>query len=257
MRRFALSVFLVATLIAVPSARGADLRATLRGSRTSMERQNEHARKNDLKFARTRHDIGEAITEGHLVAVPGNDDYDVIAAYPVALAETRLFVERLAAQYRTACGEKLVVTSLARPLDRQPSNASPLSVHPAGMAVDLRVSARSSCQNWLRQALVGLESRGVIDATEEFRPPHFHVALFPGPYLEHVDRLLADSAAAAAASASPPLQQDSVAAIPAEGAQPASQGTDAGETTAQLTPQTPSGSWLGRIWRSLAIFFRS
>jgi hypothetical protein len=60
--------------------------------------------------------------------------------------ETDLFVKRLAGQYRAACGERLVVTSLTRPASLQPRNASDRSVHPTGMAVDLRVPPTSSCR---------------------------------------------------------------------------------------------------------------
>jgi hypothetical protein len=109
----------------------------------------------------------------------------------------RAFIERIAGDYRAACGEQLVVTSLTRPALRQPRNASPLSVHPAGMAVDLRVSARAPCRNWLQQELLELEERGVLDATREYHPPHFHIAVFPTPYGEYEDAIAVDSLAEA------------------------------------------------------------
>ena len=58
--------------------------------------------------------------------------------FPFVLPNTQRFVDSLAAQYHAGCGERLVVTSGARPVDKQPRNASPMSVHPTGMAVDFR-----------------------------------------------------------------------------------------------------------------------
>ena len=64
----------------------------------------------------------------------------------------KLFIERLARQYRGATGEKLVVTSLTRPTREQPGNASRYSVHPCGMAVDFRRPWGRKARRWLEQA---------------------------------------------------------------------------------------------------------
>jgi Tfp pilus assembly protein FimV len=40
----------------------------------------------------------------------------------------------------------------------------------------------------LRRTLLSLDAANVIEAIEEFRPPHFHVAVFPAPYTQHVRR---------------------------------------------------------------------
>ena len=98
----------------------------------------------------------------------------------------KTFIERLSDQYRDACGERLVVTSLTRPITRQPPNASAISVHPTGMAVDLRRSDSSGCRQWLETVLLDLEGKGVLEATREQYPPHYHVAVFPNPYLQYV-----------------------------------------------------------------------
>jgi nucleoid-associated protein YgaU len=105
----------------------------------------------------------------------------------------KLFVQRLGAQYRRACGEELVVTSLTRPLSEQPRNASTLSVHPTGMAVDFRTSLNSVCRHWLESTLLYLEAAGVLEATRERRPSHFHVAVFPEPYAAYVSDVLASA----------------------------------------------------------------
>ena len=107
---------------------------------------------------------------GYLVRVVPNQDLELHqVSFPYVRPEIRVFVERLASQYRSACGEKLVVTSLTRPLSAQPRNASDRSVHPTGMAVDLRRSNRTACRTWLESTLVSLEGTGVLEATRE--PP--------------------------------------------------------------------------------------
>src|SRR5690606_34298796 len=118
----------------------------------------------------------------------GNADYDVTPArHRYALPEVRLFVERLGRQYREATGAPLVVTSLARPSTRQPANAHALSVHPAGMAIDLRVPRDAASRR-------GLERRGLVDVTRERRPPHYHVAIFPEAYREYAEERMAAEA---------------------------------------------------------------
>ena len=110
-------------------------------------------------------------------------------SFPVTRPEVKLFIERLSRQYRSACGEQLIVTSLTRPVANQPRNASPLSVHPTGMALDLRRPRNRACRRWIEDTLLHLESRGVLDATRERRPPHYHVALFPQEYAAYVARI--------------------------------------------------------------------
>ncbi|HEX6748327.1 MAG TPA: DUF5715 family protein [Longimicrobium sp.] len=168
-------------------AGGADAQ-TLRGSRSSVERMYGQAQRQDLTFYRSGRGVRNAAAEGDLVRLRGNENYRVAdASFPYALPTTRTFVQRLAAQYRGFCGEKLVITSATRPRSVRLRNSVAESVHPAGMAVDLRKPTRGRCLRWLRQALLGVEGEGVIEATEEHRPPHFHVAVFPRQYRRYVD----------------------------------------------------------------------
>jgi nucleoid-associated protein YgaU len=94
-------------------------------------------------------------------------------------------VDRLSAQYMDACGEQLIVTSAVRPARRQPANSTERSVHPTGMAVDLRKPRNAKCLRWLRSTLLDLEDANLIEATEEHSPAHFHVAVFPTPYTRY------------------------------------------------------------------------
>ncbi len=193
---------------------------SLRGSPASMIQQNQVAKDHSLTFYRTPAQIRDAVSSGDLVELTGNENYAVadFVRFPYLQPEGVLFVERLSAQYREACGQKLVVTSAVRPTSGQPSNAHRLSVHPAGMAVDLRVSDRASCRSWLESALLGMEARGVINGIREFHPPHYHVAIFPNQYREYAEGRMALEAeaereAAALAAANAPAD---VAAVMAE-----------------------------------------
>jgi nucleoid-associated protein YgaU len=62
------------------------------------------------------------------------------------------------------------------------------------MAMDIRRSNSRACRSWLEKVLLSLEGAGVLEATRERNPPHYHVALFPKQYASYVDRRLADAA---------------------------------------------------------------
>lgn len=160
---------------------------SLAGSKSSMIRQSTVARQHDFSYLRTSSQVHEFARRGLLVRLSGNSDYRVAdVSFPYARPQVKTFVERLSKQYRSACGERLVVTSLTRPTTRQPRNASPLSVHPTGMALDLRRSGRPACRAFLEKTLLSLEGRDVLEATKENRPPHYHVSLFPEPYTRYL-----------------------------------------------------------------------
>ena len=179
-----LAAILALRLGAVPSSAQAQ---SLAGSKASMVRQSLVARQHDYSYLRTSSQVHEFARRGLLVRLSGNSDYRVAdVSFPYARPQVKTFVERLAKQYRNACGERLVITSLTRPTTRQPRNASPLSVHPTGMALDLRRSGRPACRAFLEKTLLTLEGRDVLEATRENHPPHYHVSLFPEPYMRYL-----------------------------------------------------------------------
>lgn len=156
---------------------------TMRGSPASMERQHAVALSEDFTFASSPADVAELVAKERLVPVRGGTDYMLNrVSFPYARPEIRAFIEDMAAEYRRGCGEQLVVTSLTRPVSGQPGNAHKLSVHPAGMAVDFRISKSGACQKWFENALLALEKKDLLDATRERNPPHYHVAVFPDAY---------------------------------------------------------------------------
>jgi hypothetical protein len=181
MLRSTTALLALTAALAAPAHGAAKVPVTLKGSPASMVRQNEEARAHDYTFLRTPQQVREFVANGSLVALPGNANYAVAKTigFPYARPETRLFVEQFAAEYHKACGSQMVVTSATRPLNRQPRNAHKLSVHPTGMAVDLRVPRQTQCLRWLENRLLAMESAGELDATHEVHPQHFHIAVFP------------------------------------------------------------------------------
>ncbi|MEX2270729.1 MAG: DUF5715 family protein [Vicinamibacterales bacterium] len=190
-----LTAFLLAVLMAPPASA-----QSLRGSPASLDRQNRQARRHDFTFLRRTSQLERFVDAGLLVPLEDGGPYRLHdVSFNVARPEVKLFIERLSAQYLAACGERLVVTSLTRPTSLQPANASPRSVHPTGMAVDLRVPD-GKCRGWLERTLLTLERRRLLDATLERHPLHFHVAVFPDGYLAYVSRLTGRSESALLAS---------------------------------------------------------
>jgi hypothetical protein len=167
------------------------LAQSLKGSRGSLDLQNRIAKEHDFTFTRSTAQVKRFVSSGYLVPVRSNGDFHVKRiSHPYARPEVALFIERLGRQYRAACGELLVITSLTRPTNRQPRNASSRSVHPTGMAMDVRRSTNRNCRAWLERNLLQLEGAGVIEATRENRPPHYHIAVFPRQYSAYVERKL-------------------------------------------------------------------
>jgi len=163
---------------------------SLRGSTASLDRQNRMAKEHAYTFIDEGDRVRYFASQGWLVRIEPNSDFALKGvSYPYARPEVALFVQRLGSQYRAACGEPLVVTSLTRPLTGQPVNASDRSVHPTGMALDLRTPRTRVCRSWLEGVLLSLERGGVIEATLERFPVHYHVAVYPRQYASYVAAL--------------------------------------------------------------------
>ena len=155
-----------------------------------MNRQHQQAQTHDFTFMESAARIRRFVASNLIVPLEGNSDYLLHeVSYPYARPAVRLFIERLSRQFRSTCGETLTVTSLTRPVDEQPGNAHGRSVHPTGMAVDLRVPRTQQCRDWLNRVLLSLEAAGVLEATRERSPAHYHVAVFSIQYEQYVQRL--------------------------------------------------------------------
>jgi hypothetical protein len=175
---------LLLALVSVFAPVSASFGGDLGGSRTSMRDQHEVAVESDYTFSRKPADVERLVELGRLVEVRGNADFALSkVSFAFARPEVLRFIESLAADYRDEFGFQLVVTSLTRPTVMQPANAHRLSVHPAGMAVDLRVPAAPARKEWLEARLLSLEDAGAVEVTRERNPPHYHVAVFAEKYM--------------------------------------------------------------------------
>jgi hypothetical protein len=155
----------------------------LRGSRQAVDLAYDAAVRDNVAFARSRAEIERGVREGTYVPLArATRAYRLSGvATPYVLPTTRAFVEAFGADYQRSCGEPLTVTSAMRPTSVHLANSVEKTVHPTGMAVDLRAPRRARCRNWMRSSLVRLEAAGVVNATEERRPPHFHVVVLRAP----------------------------------------------------------------------------
>ena len=149
----------------------------------------QEAESHNFAYLDDREDVERFVRMGILVPVEPTEALllkEEEVSFPYARREVRDFLVGLAPQYKEECGEELVVTSLTRPRELQPRNASRRSVHPTGMAFDLRRSWSRSCRSFLEGLMVYLEYEGVLEATLERAPYHYHVALFPRGYRQAV-----------------------------------------------------------------------
>jgi hypothetical protein len=167
---------------------------SLSGSWGSMNRQVQEAARHDYTYIQSPSQLQRFVEAGYLVPMRGNKHYFLKeVSYPYARPEVRSFVELLSKSYFEGCGEQLVVTSLTRPVNKQPRNASSRSVHPTGMALDLRRSWTYKCRRWLEQTMLRLEANQILDITLERNPYHYHVALFPRAFRQRGAKVLANN----------------------------------------------------------------
>lgn len=180
-----LGIVLALALLAT-SARAAGLT----GSPASMVHQHAVALREDYSFLRTATDVQRLADRGALIPVVPNADVALSGvSFAFARPEVAAFVRQFAESYHEATGEQLVVTSLTRPETTQPGNAHALSVHPAGMAVDLRIPTDSAARGFIERTLLAMERQGLLDATREHRPAHYHIAVFAEQYAPYAARL--------------------------------------------------------------------
>jgi hypothetical protein len=156
--------------------------ALLRGSPDAVDRAYQAAKREGLDFEPSRRAVERGAAEGEYVRLPRSSASFRLrgVAMPYARPETRDFLLTFAPRYRRACGEPLTVTSAMRPTSVRLANSVEKTVHPTGMALDLR-TPRNGCRAWMRSALVGYERSGIVEATEEHHPAHFHVAVLRAP----------------------------------------------------------------------------
>lgn len=177
-----LRLFLVITLLCIGSS---GFSQSLAGSQTTLRTIHTYFSTHNYPFLRTETAIVRLYNAGELRHIDdpfikktlGYNTYDIRWDYvrPAVFS----FIQVLALDMRTACHEPLVLTSALRLVGNSPPNGSKrFTVHPTGFAIDIR-KPKGTALIWLRQYLLNAEQTGVLDVTEEFYPPHFHVVVFP------------------------------------------------------------------------------
>lgn len=113
---------------------------------------------------------------------------------------TKLFLDRLSAQYQARFHQRLRVTSLVRTVGSQErlarwnGNAADAtgeerSSHLTGATIDISKRWMSPAgQEWIREVLYSLREEGYLYAIEEFYQPTFHIMVYP-KYAQYVKTL--------------------------------------------------------------------
>jgi hypothetical protein len=156
------------------------------GQVSSSEQQFRYAAERQIPFMATEAEYQSRVSTGYFVRLE-SPFMDVHARRPYALASTVAFMTEMSeAYYSFGCG-RLTVKDALRLSAERPSNGSVYSVHPSGMAVDLRVrDIGEACENWMNSYLLEKEAEGRVDATREYWKmvrgqkvpnPHFHLVV--------------------------------------------------------------------------------
>ena len=168
--------------------------ASLRGSTTSLLRQNQRLVSDELERILDEDDLSARIAHKLLVSVPTSAALAVSADLPVSHRYCRrwtaLFLSDLARTHQAAFRRPLVVTSAVRTVDYQKqliainANAAPaegeiISPHIMGAAVDIAKDGFSEKElAWMRSHLLALQAQGKIDIEEEFEQACFHISVY-------------------------------------------------------------------------------
>lgn len=234
----------------IPIPKNGPLPAPLRGSYSSLERQNTRLEKEGLERIEDQHDLEARIANKMLVPLPASEGLVINAKLPAnrryCRPWTAHFLSDLALAHEAAFQQPLEVNSAVRTvayqkrLRRANVNAAPakgevVSPHLTGAAVDIAKEQLPRAEiSWLRRELLALQKAGKIDVEEEFQQACFHVTVYKS-YDEPRQRLkpavpthpaAAHRPAPAAAHAHPPTPSAKPAARPAKKNPPASQPTE-------------------------------
>ena len=149
------------------------------GCQTTSEQQLQYAFSIQLPLMTTETEYQSRINSGYFVRLEGLF-LDVRARRPYALPQTVAFLIKMSQAYSAAgCGQLIIMDALRLTTER-PVNGSVYSVHPTGMAVDIRTKyIPIECADWLRAYVSQKEAAGEVDGTQELRPEHLHVVVVP------------------------------------------------------------------------------
>lgn len=137
------------------------------GCQSTSAQQYAYAKSRGLPSARNEAEFQILLANGTFVPIEAGPFLQVLAKRPYARPETVRMVYELAPQYTAAGCGKLTVTDAARLTSEVYKGSSPDSVHPFGMAVDLRLRFITPvCADWLRAKGRDFEAQKRSDVTE-------------------------------------------------------------------------------------------
>jgi Family of unknown function (DUF5715) len=175
--------------------------APLRGSRTSLLRQNERDNEEGLTRIQDQAQLLELESEGKLVPIPESIGLRVNASLPAdrryCRPWTARFLTALARSHYARFHRPIEIDSAVRTVSFQRhlelinGNAAPAegdlaSPHLSGAAIDIGKKGMTFSEiSWMRGWLLPVETAGKIDVEEEFHQACFHIDVYreyaPGP----------------------------------------------------------------------------
>jgi hypothetical protein len=166
----------------------------LRGNRDSLVRQNERSQADALERIEDDSDLADRIARGVLVPVPESSALAVNSTLPqdrrYCRPWTASFLTDLSRAHDAQFHRPLVVSSAVRTVEyqrhlmRRNRNAAAaegdiVSPHLTGATIDIAKSGLSRREMaWMRDRLLTLQNRGLIDVEEEFRQSCFHITVY-------------------------------------------------------------------------------
>jgi len=168
----------------------------LRGSLTSLERQNEKAEAEGLERIEDEDDLSDRIAHKLLVPVPVSAALTVNSNLPehhrYCRPWTARFLIDLAHAHEAQFHSSFEVSSAVRTVEYQKrlmeinGNAAAaegdvVSPHLTGATIDIAKSGMSRQEiGWMRYWLLRLQTEGKIDVEEEFQQACFHITVYKG-----------------------------------------------------------------------------
>jgi len=166
----------------------------LRGSLTSLERQNEKAEAEGLERIADEDDLSDRIARKFLVPVPASAALTVTANlsehHRYCRPWTARFLSDLARAHAAQFHSSLEVSSAVRTVEYQKrlmevnGNAAAaegdvVSPHLTGATIDIAKSGMSRLEiGWMRSWLLPLQTAAKIDVEEEFQQACFHITVY-------------------------------------------------------------------------------
>ena len=197
-QRILLYTLAVALIVLPPSVKA----SSLRGSHASEEKQNQEADREKLTRIATDEQIEQFERARLLVPLPQGEtiqiDDRLELKWQWCRPWTATFLRDIAKDYFAEFHTPLQINSAVRTTEYQiqlrktNGNAAGTtgdlqSSHPTGATVDLAKKGMTRKQlAWMRKRLLGLESKNLIEATEEKRQSVFHIMVFNSyPDIKH------------------------------------------------------------------------